>query len=332
MRDGLLFCSTLDARFAGRWLAMHRSLARYVPNLRMSAVCLDDEARAILERLRLPGVTILTLPELEAHDPELVAARASRTAREYISAMRPSILLRLVEDERPSAVVYVDADLMFFADPAPLLRELDHASVVLVPQWHTEEKRHLDETFGTYNGGTIAFRGDAAGLAALRRWREQCLEWTGLTPEPGRFGNQRYLNEWPAKLPGVRVASHIGLGVAPWNVERYELAAGPGDGEVLVDGEPLVFYHHSGVSLAGGPAPLLRLMSLTRALRFQRGRVPFSWGHHWHLIPRPERELVWEPYMRAVAAALETVGGDARAGLGPPWQQFREVALGRRLL
>ena len=330
MRDGLLFCSKFDSRFVARWLAMHRSLAEFVPNLRMCAVCLDDASRAIVGRLRLPGVSVLMLAEVEAGDPELTAAKGTRSAREYVSAARPCIMLRLLEDERPSALVYVDSDLMFFGDPDPFLRELDSASVVLVPQWHSDVKRDLDDTFGTYNAGTVAFRGDAAGLATVRRWREQCLESTGFTPEPGRFGNQRYLNEWPAEQEGVRVASHTGLGVAPWNVERYELTGTPGS--VLVDGVPLVFYHHSGASLAGGPSLVLRLMSLTGALRFQRGSVPFAWGHHWHRISRTERQLVWEPYMQAVASALEAIGPEARLGLERPWRQFREVVLRRRVL
>ena len=330
MRAGLLFCSMFDARFAARWLAMHRSLAGHVPNLRMCAACLDDDSAAIVRRLGVAGVSVLTLGEVEAGDPGLAAVKRTRGAREYISAARPSILLRLLEDERPDALVYVDADLMFFGDPEPFLRELDSASIVLVPQWHSDANRHLDETFGAYNAGTIAFRGDETALAVVRRWREQCLEWTGFTPEPGRFGNQRYLNEWPAEHPGVRVASHIGLGVAPWNVERRELRGTPG--KVLVDGEPLVFYHHSGVSLAGGPRPVLRLMSLSRALRFQRGPVPFTWGHHWHRVPRRERELIWEPYMRALADAFAAIGPGERAGLEPPWRQFREVVLRRRVL
>lgn len=332
MRDGVLFSSIFDARFAARWLAMHRSLAAHVPGMRMCVLCLDDVSGSMVERLGVPGVSVLTLAELEARDPELVAAKDTRAPREYISVARPCFLLRLLEDERPRALVYVDADLMFFADPDPFLRELDSGSVVLVPQWHSDEKRQLDEVFGIYNAGTIAFRSDADGLGAARRWREQCLEWTGFTPQPGRFGNQRYLNEWPAEQRGVHVASDIGLGVAPWNVERYELARGAKPGEVLVDGVPLVFYHHSGVSIAGGPRPLLWLLSLTHALRFQRGAVPFTWGHHWHRIPARERELVWEPYMRAVAGALETMGYDARTGLESPWRQLREVVLRRRVL
>jgi hypothetical protein len=272
------------------------------------------------------------LAELEARDQDLLAARETRSAGEYISAVRPCFLLRLLEDEQPSALVYVDADLMFFADPDPFRRELDAASVVLVPQWHSDAKRHLDEVYGIYNAGTIAFRSDADALDTVRRSREQCLEWTGFTPQPGRFGNQRYLNEWPMEQRGVRVASHIGLGVAPWNVDGYELARGTRPGEVLVEGVPLVFYHYSGVSIAGGPPLIARLMSLTHVVLFQHGAVPFSWGHHWHPIPARERELLWEPYMRAVAGALETVGADGRTGLEPPWRLFREVVLRRRVL
>jgi len=73
-----------DARFAGRWLAMHRSLAAHMPGARICAACLDDASRAIVERLRLPGVTTLTFTEVEAGDPGLaVAARERHSLPRY---------------------------------------------------------------------------------------------------------------------------------------------------------------------------------------------------------------------------------------------------------
>src|SRR5207247_1959960 len=95
--------------------------------------------------------------------------------------------------------------------------------------------------YGLFNVGLLVFRRDANSLSALTWWRERCLEWCRAVPEGDRFGDQKYLDRWPSEFPGVAVASHPGIGVAPWNVMNYEVSAS-GD-SLLVDGQPMIFYH-----------------------------------------------------------------------------------------
>jgi nucleotide-diphospho-sugar transferase len=331
--EGALFCSIFDRSFAARWLVMQRSLLRHSPGARALAFCLDDQARDVVDRLGLPGVGVMTLAELEAHDAELAAVRGTRSALEYLFTVKPCLYRHLLATGNAAAVVHVDADMMFFSDPVPLLRELDSGSVLLMPSGHSPSMPHLDEVYGAYQSGLIAFRSDQYGRAAAARWREQCLEWCGAVPEPGRWANKRYLNEWPSTLEGVRVVDETGLGTAAWSVGRHELAERAG--QMLVDGRPLVLFHYSGMSFAGGAPWLLRLGGLTPPLRYQDGAVPFSWGHGYHRPAPRERELIWEPYARELSAALATVraaGAPGPDGLGRPWIQFREIVLRRRLL
>jgi hypothetical protein len=330
---GLMFCSIFDGSFAGRWLVMHRSLIRRVPDARMIAFCLDRAARDIVDRLGLPGVTAMSLSELEAHDRELAALARTRSPAEYRFTVKPCAYTYLLERDVAAAVIHVDADMMFFSEPAPLVRELAAGSVVLVPSWHPLSLPHLDEVYGAYQAGLVGFRNDERGRAATARWREQCLDWCGATPEPGRWANKRYLNDWPRTLEGVRVAEDAGLGVAAWNVAEHQLSEQAG--QVLVDGRPLVLFHYSGMSFAGGSPTRLRLAALSGALRYQPGPVPFTWAHTYHRPGPRERELIWAPYARELGAALATVwgpGGRCPTGLGRPWSQISEVVLRRRVL
>jgi hypothetical protein len=58
--------------------------------------------------------------------------------------------------------------------------------------------------------------------------------------------NQGYLNLWPERYGQVHIVQHPGSNLAPWNVDGHVLARD--SGRIAVDGQPLIFYHFSGVS------------------------------------------------------------------------------------
>ena len=87
---------------------------------------------------------------------------------------------------------------------------------------------------------TPAFRPrDERGIAALRWWHDRCVEWCYQRFEDGKFGDQKYLDDWPDRFAGVHVVDHPGVGLAPWNVSRHELVLNgngvPGIGEAVAE-------------------------------------------------------------------------------------------------
>jgi hypothetical protein len=61
----------------------------------------------------------------------------------------------------------------------------------------------------------------------------------------GRCGDQAYLDDWPVRFNGVVVLQHRGGGLGPWSLGSHRL--GRWQGQVLVNGDPLLFYHFSGM-------------------------------------------------------------------------------------
>lgn len=235
------YCTYFDRGYLAQGLALWSSLARHEADARLTVLALDAFTAEFLGALADLRLRVLTLGELLTADPELAAAEATRSRAEFIFALTPCLVRHLLAAcPEADRLAYLDADLFFFGSPAPIWRELGAGSVLIVPHryppWHDDAAR-----YGRFNVGIVGFSGDAVGRACVERWREQCLASTALTADGERFGDQKYLDEWPRRFTGVVVSSHPGVNVAPWNWARHDFAF-DGDG-VRVDGCPLIVFH-----------------------------------------------------------------------------------------
>ena len=297
------FCTLFDVNYLPRGLVLYSSLREVCGDFRLRVFCMDEATESLLDRMRLPGLVVVGLEELEAHDRELASVKRDRTQVEYCWTATPAVCLYALEREPElEMVTYLDADLMFFADPAPLFDELADDAALIVPHRHASDWDGWDGTVGNYNVQFVTFRRDERGLAPLRWWRERCLEWCYDRIEDGRWGDQRYLDDWPERFAGVHVLAHPGGGLAPWNAKRYTLERR--DGSLLVDGYPVVFYHYQSLELVRGLAAFLPPVVLPSSYRLNRGPSGLVWRTDWPFAER-ERELLWDPYLRRLAEALE---------------------------
>jgi SAM-dependent methyltransferase len=299
------FCTLFDVNYLPRGLVLYESLARTCREFTLRVFCMDAETKKILDRMQLPSLHAIALEELEAHDPELLTVKPTRTQVEYCWTATPAVALYALEREPElDLITYLDADLMFFRDPAPIFAEFDDESVLIVPHRYSPKWQAWEETSGTYNVQFLTFRRDQRGLEALHWWHDRCIEWCYHRFEDGKLGDQKYLDDWPERFEGVHVLQHQGGGLAPWNVENYELRSG--DGSVLVDGLPLVFYHYHSLRLYSGVTVLRSLGFATNTYRLTRSRTPLVWASGYP-ISEPERRLIWDPYLRRLGAVVSRV-------------------------
>jgi SAM-dependent methyltransferase len=297
------FCTLFDAGYLPRGLALYRSLVDTGADFHLRVFCMDDATYDLLSRMDLPRVTLIRLADLETFDSELLAVKPSRTPVEYFWTATPVVCLYCLEREPELAeITYLDADVMFFADPRPVFDELGSASVLIVPHRYAPAYANDVATSGIYNVQFMTFRRTTDGLEALRWWRERCLEWCYARVEDGKMGDQKYLDDWPERFRGVHVLEHPGGGLAPWNVSRYMLQL-RGDA-VLVDGQPLIFYHYHSLTLYGGLEALARMRVLPPPYRSSGDGLVWRSGYP---MSAPERRLVWEPYVQRLAHAVADV-------------------------
>lgn len=237
------FCTYFDRNYLTRGLALYHSLARHCQRpFNLWVLCFDDETFDILRLLELPNVRLIPHRKFEEGDEELLRAKAQRSRVEYYWTCTPALPLYILQhNPEVQVITYLDADLLFYSDPQPIYYEFANDSILIIEHRYASEYAHFAETAGIYNVGIMAFRRDADGLQCLQWWRDRCLEWCYRRVEDRRFGDQKYLDDWPERFKGVVVLQHKGAGLAPWNLSRYQVKYKRR--KITVDDQHLIFYH-----------------------------------------------------------------------------------------
>lgn len=244
MSDTHNFCTLFDANYLARALVMYRSLEETGEDFKLYAVCFDDLSYKIICDLNLPRLTAIPLDSFES--PALLNVKGGRTAGEYCWTCTPHVIRYVLDTYQLPLVTYLDADLCFYDRPSLLLAEFaESGGSVLITEHRYTPRYDQSATSGVYCVQFITFKADRRGLEVLQWWQDRCLEWCYARFEEGKFGDQKYLDDWTQRFDGVHVLRHLGGGVAPWNVQQYALDRSSSDG-IRVNGLPLVFFHFHG--------------------------------------------------------------------------------------
>lgn len=238
-----IFCTLFDSNYLPRGLVLYQSLVEAKEDFFLYVVCFDDLAFDILTKLNLERLEPIKLSDFE--NDELLKVKAERTAGEYCWTCTPHVIRYVLDTFNLKQVTYLDADLCFYDKPSILLNELKSVDKSILITEHRYTSRYdKSNTSGIYCVQFMTFNADRLGLTALQWWQDRCLEWCFNRHEDGKFGDQKYLDDWTLRFKNVHVLEHLGGGVAPWNVQQYKLS------EVCekpyVNDFPVVFYHYHG--------------------------------------------------------------------------------------
>jgi hypothetical protein len=296
--DKVVICTLFDHRYLPRGLCMIDSVRGHGGRQDIWVLCLTEACGRVLHQLALPGVRTLTLDALERHIPALMVARANRSLVEYYFTCMAA-LHRFLFDTIPDlqGTMYIDADMQFFADPGLVFDAIGDAPVAVIPHNFPPALREKAEPYGLYNAGWSAFRRSEEGMRCLDWWLERSIEWCYDYVDGYRYANQGYLVRFADVAPDTRVLTQKGFNCAPWNIGNYLVTQR--DGRVLVDGEPLVFFHFHGVKKVYG------------SFYFD--------GHRDYGAPMTSlmRNRIYRPYVQELLVQENRIGGllDTEAGV-----------------
>lgn len=241
-----IFCTYFDHNYLSRAVVMIESLRRFDAKAPIHVLALSELCVRILQELNLPNVEIIPLGELERAYPELATVKPTRSMVEYYFTLSPYLPHYLFAKTAADRITYIDADLYFFTSPRPVLDSLAEASIAITPHRFSFEYRN-HTVFGLFNVAWITYRRCTEGLECLNAYKADCTTWCYDRLEDGRFGDQKYLDNWPARYPALKVITHKGVNLAIWNIHNYMIRLK--NGVVMIDDDPLVFYHFASTQL-----------------------------------------------------------------------------------
>jgi glycosyltransferase involved in cell wall biosynthesis len=146
----------------------------------------------------------------------------------------------------PDIVVYSPLSELDAAPPETFLTLTPHLTGPIGGDDHPSERSILQA--GTYNLGFLGARRHPE-LSRFLAWWQGNLEYQCVVDTArGLFCDQKWLDLAPGLFSGVQILRHEGYNVAYWNL-RQRTVSGTG-GEVMVNGQPLRFFHFSGFNPA----------------------------------------------------------------------------------
>ena len=234
------FCTLFDSYYLHKGIALYLSLERVTSDFHLFVMAFDKNSYEKLKSYGFDKMTVELLDDFET--PELLAVKPTRNKAEYCWTAGPSVIYHFLTTYKLDKITYLDSDLFFLADPHIIEEEAGDSSVVITEQNISEEAANR---YGRYCVQYMTFRNDEDGLGALTWWRDSCIDWCFQIMEPSRYGDQKYLDEFPRRWKNVCVLKNMGAGIAPWNMHRYQYS----DNHLLNNGDewPMIFFHMHGV-------------------------------------------------------------------------------------
>lgn len=215
------YVTLFDSLFLPQGLALHLSMQRHAGIHTLWIICMDETVYRVLEKLNLPNVRLLALDLVETE--ALKRIKPSRSKVEYCWTMTPFAPRFVFEsDNSVERVTYLDADLWFRKNPAKIFSEFDKSGkAVLITDHAYAPEYDISESAGQYCVQFLTFVRNR-GEFVRSRWEAQCVKWCYSRFEGGKFGDQKYLDEWPLLFEDdVHELNNKELLMAPWNATRY---------------------------------------------------------------------------------------------------------------
>lgn len=231
---------------------LSQSLARTNPDLKFVYV-LADKLDNRVDPAYFEGRQVIEVSELNI--PRLSELTDTYNIIEFNTAIKPYAVKHLAANHHADKIVYIDPDIIVFDSLSGVFKNLDHYDFILTPhilkpvtaaEFYNQQKSALNT--GVFNLGFLALNYNQRTESIIGWWAHHMREHGHSNSVNGEFYDQKIMNFLPVFSDKVLIEKHPGYNVAGWNIHERRISKN--DNAYFVNGEPLIFYHYSGLKSA----------------------------------------------------------------------------------
>ena len=216
------FTTLFNVNYAPQGVCLIESiLANISVDHKVFALCLDNDTYKILDRIFGNKISLINLTDII--DPEISEIKEQRKFNEFCWTITPT-LIRYVSEQYPeiNEVFYCDADTIFLKCADKFFIDFQKSSKSVYITEHGYDPVHdQSNTSGLYCVQLIGFK-NGKHNECLNYWDQECRKWCFDRFEDGKFGDQKYLENFEEKFPDkIYVEPSLKHFQAPWNCNYY---------------------------------------------------------------------------------------------------------------
>lgn len=237
------YCTYFDSYYMQKGIALYLSLEKVTKDFRLYVMAFDKDCYDKLQSFNFKHMTVELWEDWETEDIKKV--KADRSRAEYCWTCGPSVIYHFLTFHNLPFITYLDSDLFFVGNPQIAFDEIGEKSIAITEQGVSEDRA---KQVGRYCVQFMYFKNDKEGLDALTWWKDACVDWCYQRFEEDKYADQKYLDKFPEKYKSLCVIENVGVGLAPWNTDRYKYTP-----TQVIDGNKAyypVFFHMHGLSFS----------------------------------------------------------------------------------
>jgi hypothetical protein len=242
--------TSITANYLPKARVLCTSVKRFHPDAQFHLVLSDVVPPSVVIENE-PFDSIITIEELPI--PNLKSWIFKHSLVEMCTAVKGIAFQEIIRRYNSEKVIYLDPDIVVFNRLDSIVNKLDNYSILLTPHQTDPEQDNqavLDNEIcslkhGVYNLGFIAIKNSQEGRRFLDWWSKRCLDFCYADIPQGLFTDQRWIDLAPAFFTSLYILREPIYNVATWNLTN-RVATGSLEEGILINGEPLCFYHFSG--------------------------------------------------------------------------------------
>ena len=244
----LNFVTLFDKNYMSRGIVLYNSLKEHCKqDFTFYVLAMDEVTEKYLKSLNNVNLFVITVDDMKKMYPVLIKLEKERTRGEFSWTLSSFSIQYCLRQFSLDSCTYVDSDICFYNDPQILLDEVGDKSVMITEHNYTPEYDQ-SATSGKFCVQFMYFKNNEDGNKVLEYWRSKCEEWCYNRMEDGKFGDQKYLDDWESRFEGIVYnCRNIGCGVAPWNVQKYNVSKEDNvfyvTERITKIKKPIVFFH-----------------------------------------------------------------------------------------